>query len=101
MDAQSIPTLPMGEMDYDALAVALEANKHRPAIINVNIGTIYIYITTEQPRLNRFMNTFTSNNPDNPDNRIHSYDNRRYHCERSRRQLGQDIKNFKKYRLYS
>jgi histidine decarboxylase len=39
MDAKSIPTLPMGEIDYDALAAELAKNKHRSAIINVNIGT--------------------------------------------------------------
>jgi histidine decarboxylase len=39
MDAKSIPTLPMGEIDYDVLAAELSKNKHRPAIINVNIGT--------------------------------------------------------------
>jgi len=39
MDAKSIPTLPMGEIDYDALERQLAANKDKPAIINVNIGT--------------------------------------------------------------
>jgi histidine decarboxylase len=39
MDAKSIPTLPMGEIDYDALSNTLAANLDRPAIINVNIGT--------------------------------------------------------------
>jgi histidine decarboxylase len=39
MDAEVINTLPMGEIDYDHLSSALEANKGRPAIINVNIGT--------------------------------------------------------------
>ena len=39
MDAKSIPTLPMGEIDYDALEKELAANKDKPAIINVNVGT--------------------------------------------------------------
>ncbi|GMI46304.1 hypothetical protein TrCOL_g2776 [Triparma columacea] len=39
MDAKSIPTLPMGEIDYDALEKELSKNLDRPAIINVNIGT--------------------------------------------------------------
>jgi len=39
MDCISIPTLPMGEIDYDVLAYDLEKNRDKPAIINVNIGT--------------------------------------------------------------
>lgn len=39
MDAEGIPALPMGEMDYEALSRALVRNKGRPAIVNVNIGT--------------------------------------------------------------
>jgi histidine decarboxylase len=39
MDAKSIPTLPMGEIDYDALASEISKNRDRPVIINVNIGT--------------------------------------------------------------
>eukprot|EP00521_Asterionellopsis_glacialis_P008161 CAMPEP_0195291462 /NCGR_PEP_ID=MMETSP0707-20130614/7809_1 /TAXON_ID=33640 /ORGANISM="Asterionellopsis glacialis, Strain CCMP134" /LENGTH=511 /DNA_ID=CAMNT_0040351779 /DNA_START=295 /DNA_END=1830 /DNA_ORIENTATION=+ len=39
MDAKSIPTLPMGEIDYDLLAKEIEKNRDRPVIINVNIGT--------------------------------------------------------------
>lgn len=39
MDAKAIPTLPMGEIDYDALASEISANRDRPVIINVNIGT--------------------------------------------------------------
>lgn len=39
MDCEAIPTLAMGEIDYDILASKLTQNKHRPAIINVNIGT--------------------------------------------------------------
>ena len=39
MECQSIPTLPMGEIDYDILASAIRKNSHRPVILNVNIGT--------------------------------------------------------------
>merc|ERR1719387_3074339 len=39
MDIEVIPTLPVGEIDYDVLETALVANKGLPAILNVNIGT--------------------------------------------------------------
>ncbi|CAB9525820.1 Histidine decarboxylase [Seminavis robusta] len=39
MDCQSIPTLPMGEIDYDLLEKAISRNLDRDIIINVNIGT--------------------------------------------------------------
>lgn len=39
MECESIPTLHMGEIDYDALAYAIGRNKSRPVILNVNIGT--------------------------------------------------------------
>ncbi|GAX25324.1 histidine decarboxylase [Fistulifera solaris] len=39
MECQSIPTLPMGEINYDILAEAIAENKDKPVIINVNIGT--------------------------------------------------------------
>jgi len=39
MDAKSIPTLPMGEIDYGVLEAELAKNRDRPAIINCNIGT--------------------------------------------------------------
>lgn len=39
MECQSIPTLPMGEIDYDILASAIRANSDKPVILNVNIGT--------------------------------------------------------------
>lgn len=39
MDLRSIPTLPMGEINYDILAKELDQNRDYPAIINVNIGT--------------------------------------------------------------
>mmetsp|Transcript_41044 Transcript_41044/g.98951 ORF Transcript_41044/g.98951 Transcript_41044/m.98951 type:complete len:488 (-) Transcript_41044:266-1729(-) len=39
MQCEAIPTLPMGEIDYEQLARRLEKNRDKPAIINVNIGT--------------------------------------------------------------
>ena len=39
MQCEAIPTLPMGEIDYEKLARRLEQNRDKPAIINVNIGT--------------------------------------------------------------
>jgi histidine decarboxylase len=39
MDAKSIPTLPMGEIDYEVLEQEIMKNRDRPVIINVNIGT--------------------------------------------------------------
>jgi histidine decarboxylase len=39
MDCESIPTLPMGEIDYDILADRISKNLDRPVILNVNIGT--------------------------------------------------------------
>ena len=39
MDAKAIPTLPMGEIDYDVLASEISKNLDRAVIINVNIGT--------------------------------------------------------------
>ena len=39
MDCESIPTLPMGEIDYDLLGQAINRNRDRDVIINVNIGT--------------------------------------------------------------
>jgi histidine decarboxylase len=39
MECKSIPTLPMGEIDYDLLAAAIQENADRPVILNVNIGT--------------------------------------------------------------
>jgi len=39
MQCQSIPTLPMGEINYHVLAQAMEANRDKPVILNVNIGT--------------------------------------------------------------
>jgi histidine decarboxylase len=39
MDSVQVATLETGEIDYAALREALEKNKGRPAILNVNIGT--------------------------------------------------------------
>lgn len=39
MDCESIPTLPVGEIDYDLLGEAIHRNRDRDVIINVNIGT--------------------------------------------------------------
>jgi len=39
MDCRSIPTLPMGEINYDLLADQIDRNREYPVILNVNIGT--------------------------------------------------------------
>jgi len=39
MDLRAIPTLPMGEINYELLAQELDKNREYPAILNVNIGT--------------------------------------------------------------
>jgi histidine decarboxylase len=39
LTCQQINTLDSGEIDYDHLTARLEANKDRPAILNINIGT--------------------------------------------------------------
>jgi hypothetical protein len=39
MDSVKVDTMETGEIDYEQLKQHLEANKARPAIINVNIGT--------------------------------------------------------------
>lgn len=39
MQCESIPTLPMGEIDYDVLQQVIHENKEQPVILNVNIGT--------------------------------------------------------------
>lgn len=39
MQTEAINTLPTGEIDYEHLQQRLQANKDKPAIINVNIGT--------------------------------------------------------------
>lgn len=37
--ALQIPTLESGEINYDLLKAALIANKDKPAVLNINIGT--------------------------------------------------------------
>ena len=39
MDCEAVPTLPMGQINYDELGKRLAKNRGRPAILNVNIGT--------------------------------------------------------------
>ena len=39
MDCNSIPTLPMGEINYEILEQEIDRNRDRPVIMNVNIGT--------------------------------------------------------------
>lgn len=57
MDAKSIPTLPMGEIDYDHLAMEIEKNRDRPVIINVNIGTTVKGAVDNLDRILRILNT--------------------------------------------
>jgi histidine decarboxylase len=56
MDAKSIPTLPMGEIDYERLAQEIEKNVHRPVIINVNIGTTVKGAVDNLDRILRILN---------------------------------------------
>jgi len=39
MECKSIATLPSGEIDYDKLAHAVNRNRDKPVILNVNVGT--------------------------------------------------------------
>ena len=39
MQTEAVNTLPTGEIDYEHFRQRLRANKDKPAIINVNIGT--------------------------------------------------------------
>jgi histidine decarboxylase len=57
MDAKSIPTLPMGEIDYNVLSQELTNNRDRPAIINVNIGTTVKGAVDNLDRILRLLNT--------------------------------------------
>jgi len=57
MDAKAIPTLPMGEIDYDALAAEISKNKDRPVIINVNIGTTVKGAVDNLDRILRILKT--------------------------------------------
>jgi glutamate/tyrosine decarboxylase-like PLP-dependent enzyme len=59
MDLRSIPTLPMGEINYDVLAQELDQNRDYPAIINVNIGTT---VKGAVDNLDRIIDTLTSLN---------------------------------------
>jgi histidine decarboxylase len=57
MDCRSIPTLPMGEIDYDLLARELDQNREYPAIINVNIGTTVKGAVDNLDRILRILQT--------------------------------------------
>jgi len=57
MDAKAIPTLPMGEIDYDALTSEIAANRDRPVIINVNIGTTVKGAVDNLDRILRILKT--------------------------------------------
>jgi histidine decarboxylase len=57
MDAKAIPTLPMGEIDYDALQSEIAKNKDRPVIINVNIGTTVKGAVDNLDRILRILKT--------------------------------------------
>ncbi len=70
MDAKAIPTLPMGEIDYDILASEIEKNRDRPVIINVNIGTTVKGAVDNLDRILRILN-----NLDIPRERFH------IHCD--------------------
>ena len=39
MPTEAVDTLPTGEIDYEHFRSRLQANKDKPAIVNVNIGT--------------------------------------------------------------
>jgi len=56
MDIEVIPTLPVGEIDYSALGQALQKNKGRAAILNVNIGTT---VKGAVDNLDRILRTLT------------------------------------------
>ncbi|KAL7506453.1 hypothetical protein ACHAXN_006717 [Cyclotella atomus] len=57
MDAKAIPTLPMGEIDYDALQAEIAKNRDRPVIINVNIGTTVKGAVDNLDRILRILKT--------------------------------------------
>jgi Pyridoxal-dependent decarboxylase conserved domain len=56
MECQSIPTLPMGEINYDILASAIRANADKPVILNVNIGTTVKGAVDNLDRILRILN---------------------------------------------
>jgi len=68
MDLKVIDTLPMGEIDYDILAKALAANKGRPAIINVNVGTT---VKGAVDNLDRILRTLMAAGYEEKDYHIH------------------------------
>ena len=51
MPLQCIPTLPMGEIDYDALEMTIAKNRDKPVILNVNIGTTVKGATDDLDRI--------------------------------------------------
>lgn len=57
MDSKAIPTLPMGEIDYDILANEIDKNRDRPVIINVNIGTTVKGAVDNLDRILRILQT--------------------------------------------
>jgi len=57
MDAKSIPTLPMGEIDYDALEAEISRNLDKPVIMNVNIGTTVKGAVDNLDRILRILHT--------------------------------------------
>ena len=56
MPSQAIPTLPQGEIDYDALEAAIRQNMDKPVIINVNIGTTVKGATDDLDRIVGILN---------------------------------------------
>lgn len=56
MECNSIPTLPMGEIDYDLLTAAIEENRDKPVIINVNVGTTVKGAVDDLDRILRILN---------------------------------------------
>merc|ERR1719203_2223482 len=57
MDAKAIPTLPMGEIDYNHLAMEISRNLDKPVIVNVNIGTTVKGAVDNLDRILRILNT--------------------------------------------
>jgi histidine decarboxylase len=57
MPCRSIPTLPMGEVDYDALSHAISQNLDKPVILNVNIGTTVKGAVDNLDRILRILET--------------------------------------------
>mmetsp|Transcript_4274 Transcript_4274/g.10880 ORF Transcript_4274/g.10880 Transcript_4274/m.10880 type:complete len:567 (-) Transcript_4274:139-1839(-) len=57
MEARAIATLPMGEIDYDALASEISKNLDKPVIINVNIGTTVKGAVDNLDRILRILKT--------------------------------------------